>query len=59
MATFVRRWNERVPQALASAGGEHTSIPPGNRELIDILLPYIPELQEMLDERDEGLGMRD
>ena len=59
MATFVRRWTDRVPQALASAGGEHTSIPPGNRELIDILLPFIPELQEMLDERDEGRGTRD
>ncbi|HIQ22246.1 MAG TPA: hypothetical protein EYH34_13560 [Planctomycetes bacterium] len=40
MATFVRRWAKRLPQALALGAGEHVQIPPGNKELIEILEPY-------------------
>ncbi len=40
MAGFVRRWAERLPQALALGAGEHVQIPPGNAELIGILEPY-------------------
>ena len=40
MAGFVRRWANRLPQALALGGGEHVPIPPGNAELIHILEPF-------------------
>jgi hypothetical protein len=40
MAGFVRRWVERLPQALALGAGEHVQIPPGNPELSEILTPY-------------------
>ena len=40
MAGFLRRWCERLPQALALGAGEHVQIPPGNPELIEILDPY-------------------
>jgi len=40
MASFVRRWALRLPQALASGAGEHVQIPPGNADLINILEPY-------------------
>jgi hypothetical protein len=40
MASFVRRWTTRLPQALALGAGEHVQIPPGNPELITILEPY-------------------
>ena len=37
MAAFIRRWNERLPHALAQGAGDHVQIPPGNSELADIL----------------------
>lgn len=37
MASFVQRWMQRLPQALALGAGEHVQIPPGNAELIKIL----------------------
>lgn len=37
MEPFVRRWRGRLPQALASAAGQHTEIPSGNDELHQIL----------------------
>jgi len=40
MASFVDRWANRLPQALALGGGEHVPIPPGNAELIQILEPF-------------------
>ncbi len=40
MASFVRRWCQRLPQALALGAGEHVQVPPGNAELISILEPY-------------------
>jgi hypothetical protein len=40
MAGFIRRWLERLPQALAVGAGEHVQIPPGNPELMEILGPY-------------------
>jgi hypothetical protein len=40
MASFVRRWAERLPQALATGAGEHVQIPPGNSELAQILDPF-------------------
>ncbi|NQT12293.1 MAG: hypothetical protein HQ582_06075, partial [Planctomycetes bacterium] len=40
MAGFIRRWLERLPQALALGAGEHVQIPPGNPELMEILDPY-------------------
>ena len=40
MASFVKRWSTRMPQALALGAGEHVQIPPGNPELITILEPY-------------------
>ena len=40
MAGFLRRWSERLPQALALGAGEHVQIPPGNPELIEVLEPY-------------------
>jgi hypothetical protein len=40
MATFLRRWSDRLPQALALGAGEHVQIPPGNAELIAVLDPF-------------------
>jgi hypothetical protein len=40
MASFVRRWVQRLPQALALGAGEHIQIPPGNADLITMLEPY-------------------
>jgi hypothetical protein len=40
MASFVRRWVQRLPQALALGAGEHVQIPPGNAELITMLEPF-------------------
>ena len=40
MAPFVRRWVQRLPQALALGAGEHVQIPPGNDELIKIVEPF-------------------
>lgn len=40
MASFVRRWSSRIPQALALGAGEHVKLPPGNGELITILEPF-------------------
>ncbi len=40
MASFVRRWMQRLPQALALGAGEHVQIPPGNAELITTLEPF-------------------
>ena len=40
MASFVRRWIQRLPQALALGAGEHVQIPPGNAELITTLEPF-------------------
>jgi len=40
MGSFIQRWIERLPQALALGAGEHVQIPPGNPELMEILEPY-------------------
>lgn len=40
MAPFLRRWIDRLPQALALGAGEHVQVPPGNEELIRILDPF-------------------
>lgn len=40
MASFVKRWAQRLPQALALGAGEHVQIPPGNAELTAILEPF-------------------
>ena len=40
MASFVKRWIQRLPQALALGAGEHVQIPPGNEELIKVLDPF-------------------
>jgi len=40
MASFIRRWLNRLPQALALGAGEHVQVPPGNDELIKILEPF-------------------
>ncbi len=37
MKTFVHRWRSRLPTALASAAGEHTTLPAGNVELHKLL----------------------
>ncbi len=37
MKTFVHRWRSRLPTALASAAGEHTTLPAGNAELHKLL----------------------
>ena len=39
-AMFVKRWCERLPEALALGAGDHIQIPPGNEQLIDILGPF-------------------
>ena len=40
MASFVRRMATRLPQAIALGAGEHTKLPPGNEQLIDMLDPF-------------------
>jgi hypothetical protein len=40
MGGFVKRWVQRLPQALASGAGEHVQVPPGNSQLISILDPF-------------------
>jgi hypothetical protein len=40
MAAFIRRWNQRLPRALAQGAGNHVQIPPGNSELAEILQPF-------------------
>ena len=40
MASFVRRWASRLPQALALGAGEHVHVPPGNAELMNVLDPF-------------------
>jgi len=40
MASFVRQWTTRMPQALALGAGEHIKLPPGNMELIHVLEPF-------------------
>ena len=40
MGSFLRRWADRLPQALALGAGEHVQIPPGNPELIGVLDPF-------------------
>jgi hypothetical protein len=37
MREFLRRWRGRLPQALASAAGEHTKIPAGNEALLELI----------------------
>ncbi len=39
-AMFVKRWCERLPEALALGAGDHIQIPPGNEQLIDVLRPF-------------------
>ena len=39
-AGFMKRWCERLPEALALGAGDHVQIPPGNDELIQILDPF-------------------
>ncbi|NQU26051.1 MAG: hypothetical protein HQ567_32595, partial [Candidatus Nealsonbacteria bacterium] len=40
MRSFVERWCDRVPWALALGAGEHVKLPPGNGQLIEILGPF-------------------
>jgi hypothetical protein len=40
MGSFVRRWGNRLPLALALGAGEHVKLPPGNSELVKILEPF-------------------
>lgn len=40
MNSFVLRWHQRLPLALASAAGVHTEIPVGNDEMSKILAAY-------------------
>lgn len=40
MNSFVLRWHQRLPLALASAAGVHTEIPVGNDEISKILKAY-------------------
>jgi len=40
MGSFVQRWDQRMPAALALGAGEHIKLPPGNSELIDMLEPF-------------------
>lgn len=40
MGGFLKRWTQRLPQALALGAGEHVQIPPGNVDLIQILEPF-------------------
>jgi len=40
MTTFVRRWMQRLPSALASTAGTHTQIPSGNDELNNLFSRY-------------------
>jgi hypothetical protein len=40
MASFVKRWANRLPQALALGAGEHVKLPPGNAPLIKMLEPF-------------------
>ncbi len=40
MSSFVKRWCDRVPWALALGAGEHVKLPPGNGQLIEILGPF-------------------
>ncbi|MGQ9574975.1 MAG: virulence factor SrfC family protein [Thermoguttaceae bacterium] len=37
MASFLRRWDGRLREALASGAGQHVRTPPGNAELIHVL----------------------
>lgn len=37
MGCFVRRWQSRLPEALASAAGAHVNIPAGNEQLHELL----------------------
>ena len=48
-ASFVKRWCERLPEALALGAGDHIQIPPGNAELIQILEPFERILAQMKD----------
>ncbi len=41
MTKFVQRWMTRLPEVLASGGGESVGIPKGNDELFQILEPYV------------------
>ena len=40
MGSFVRRWANRLPLALALGAGEHIKLPPGNGQLIKVLEPF-------------------
>jgi hypothetical protein len=40
MASFLQRWIQRVPMALALGAGEHVKLPPGNSEIIHLLEPW-------------------
>jgi len=40
MNSFVNRWRQRLPYALAQAAGQHAAIPPGNDELHAIITQY-------------------
>ena len=40
MGKFVTRWRSRLPTVLAAGAGAEIHIPPGNPELIDLLLTY-------------------
>ncbi|MDO4570631.1 MAG: virulence factor SrfC family protein [Planctomycetia bacterium] len=49
-ASFVKRWCERLPEALALGAGDHIQIPPGNAELIEILEPFESIIAQMKKE---------
>lgn len=40
MGQFILRWRGRLSEALASGAGAEVRIPPGNKELIELLEPY-------------------
>lgn len=40
MESFMRRWQGRLPAALASATGDYVQIPSGNEELQQLLARY-------------------
>ena len=40
MGALVKRWTNRLPQALAQGAGEHVQVPPGNVELVQTLEPF-------------------
>lgn len=40
MGPFIERWESRLPDVLASGAGSEVHIPPGNQDLIDLLMEF-------------------